>query len=153
MSSLWNLFGLYWTRPPSPIKEVPETDSDCDTCSDTASAPLPYIPSDHNHVDREGCPNRKASDLIWLNKNGYLAAEEPCYVEHSGKRRNYVLSFTGNRPVCFYNEAGMLVACNPSAVMYDFYGADQLRSSGWCSIHLTNHENTPLCHFRDQHMN
>jgi len=152
MSSLWDLFSLYWTRPPSPIKEVPETETDCETCSDTASAPLPYIPTDHNHVSREGRPNRKASDLVWLNENGYLAAEEPCYVEQSGKRNNYVLSFKGNRPVCFYNEAGALVACNPSALMYAFYGADQLRSSGWCSISLTNHENMPLCYFRDQHM-
>ena len=154
MASLWNLFGLL--RSPSPIKEVPETDSvsECDTCSDTASAPLPYIPTDHNHVSREGRPNRKVPDLVWLNETGFLAAEEPCYVEHpgTGKRHNYVLSFKGNRPVCFYNETGALVAANPSTVMYDVYGADELRSSGWCSIRLTNHENMPLCHFRDQHM-
>ena len=129
MASLWNLFGLL--RSPSPIKEVPDTVSECDTCSDTASAPLPYIPTDHNHVSLEGRPNRKVPDLVWLNETGFLAAEEPCYVEHpgTGKRHNYVLSF-----------------------MYDVYGADELRSSGWCSIRLTNHENMPLCHFRDQHM-
>lgn len=122
--------------------------------SDLLQSDTPYWPSGHDH-DHD-LPRRRPADLLWLVKNGFLSEEEQCfvYVPHGSSGAYYTLRVV-DHIVSFYAglsfEDGAYVGSSPDSVMKHFY-KDKKRSAGWCSIRLVQHNDMPLCQFRDAHM-
>jgi hypothetical protein len=120
---------------------------------------LSYIPSGHDHTDRAGQPRRWMDDLVKLARSGSIAKEHLCWIEapgHPETRVYYTLRLRGTPyKFAFYagkpEDNGPHVACFPSEIVKDFY-KNQKRMAGWCALHMADHDDMPLCTFRDQHI-
>lgn len=144
---------MYVNEPCPPPPEVLMKAKPDLALPDLALPDTPYWPSGHFHPPH---PRRRPADLLWLVKNGFLSEDEQCFVQvpHGSSGAYYTLRSV-DHIVGFYEglsfEDGAFVGTSPDSVMKHFY-KDQKRSAGWCSIRLVNHNDMPLCQFRDIHM-